>query len=188
MPHLINDHSMSQKCITLHLVPLQDFPWYWHAILLCHVSQCGTQLEHALWYPGYHTITSNMITLIFNSTNKEQTVGRPSTPTTFLIHVIFSRLLTMWACAGLGMCVVYFLPIQNRQNQSNTIVSDIHVAPQTAGWYPALRSWIIPSDPALTVSPIGTPCFNCAIMSPVPATCLSWLYSSPQVSASASTK
>jgi len=77
MPHFINDHSMPQKFITLHLVPLQAFLWYWHAILLWYVSQCGTQWEHAFWYPGYHTITLNIVTPIFNSTNREQMIGRP---------------------------------------------------------------------------------------------------------------
>jgi hypothetical protein len=77
MPHLIDDYSMSQKCITLHLVPLQDFPWYWHALLLWYVSQCGTQWECALWYPWYHIITVSMIKLMFNSNNREQTVKRP---------------------------------------------------------------------------------------------------------------
>ena len=77
MPHLINDHSMPQKFITLHLVPLQEFLWYSHAILLWYVSQCGTQWELAFWYTGYHTITLNIITHIFNSTNREQMVGRP---------------------------------------------------------------------------------------------------------------
>jgi hypothetical protein len=56
---------------------MQDFPWYWHAILFWYVSQCGTQWECALWYPGYHTVTLSMITLMFNSNNREQTVERP---------------------------------------------------------------------------------------------------------------
>jgi len=77
MPHLIDDYSMSYKCITLHMVPLKEFPWYWHAILLWYISQCRTQWEHTLWYPGYHTVTLSMITLIFNYTNREKTIECP---------------------------------------------------------------------------------------------------------------
>jgi hypothetical protein len=96
--------------------------------LVC-VSKCGTHWEHALSYPGYHTIAWTVITLLFDSTDREQTVRRLSSHTTFLIHAIFSRLVTMCACSGLGMPVVHCLPIQNRENQSNTIVFDKHVAP-----------------------------------------------------------
>jgi hypothetical protein len=60
-----------------------------------------------------HAITLTIITLIFNSTNREQTFRSP-------VHTY--NILD--SCPGLGMTVVHCLPIQNRQNQSNTTVSD----------------------------------------------------------------
>ena len=112
-----------------------------------------------------------------------------STPITLLSRLIFSTLLTMWSCPGLGMSVIQCLPIPNRQNQSNTIVSDTHLATQTAGWLPAtLRSWINALWSWLDRLTMWYTIFqlrcNVACTSNLP----SWLYSSPQGSASVFSK
>ena len=99
------------------------------------------------------------------------------------------RLVIMWSCPGLGMSVVHCLPVKNRQNQYNPTFFDTHVAPQTAGWHPvSLRSWITALwfwlDRFTSCYTIFKLCCNIACTSYLP----SWLYSSPQVSASAFTQ
>jgi hypothetical protein len=120
-----------------------------------------------------HAITLTIITLTFNSTNREQTFGSP-------VHTY--NILD--SCPGLDMSALHCLPVQNRQNQSNTIVSDTHVALQTAGRYPAtLRSWSW-LDRFTSWYSIFKLRSNVVCTSCLPR----WLYSSPQVSASVFTK
>jgi len=133
--------SVSTKCLTIFLWVVgyaTSHRWPQYVTEIYHppsgttawvpvILTCRTPLvRQSMWHPVWtrlmisriHTITLNIITLIFNSTNREQTFGCP-------VHTY--NILD--SCPGLGMSVVHCLPVQNRQNQSSTSVSETHVAP-----------------------------------------------------------
>ena len=113
------------------------------------------------------TITLTVITLIFNSTQREQTVGRPvhtySTIDSCNILQIIDNVSLSWSwhiCCSLPACSKQTEPVQH------------HCLWYTCGTTNnRMTSCSEKLNHCWTDSPVGTPSFICAIMLPVPATC-----------------
>ena len=115
-----------------------------------------------------HTITLTVIILIFNSTNREQMVGRPvhtySTIDSCNILQIIDNVSLSWSW---HFC--YSLPACSKQTEILCLIHMWHHRQQ--GDILLWEAESLPSDPGWTDSPAGTPTVSCVIMSPVPATC-----------------
>lgn len=92
-----------------------------------------------------HSVSANIQT-----TDGQWRVWCLSSCIAFVICAMFSGLVRMWVCPGLGISILHCLPIWNIWKQSTTVVLDITCSTTDSinlriliGWHPsALRNWI----------------------------------------------
>jgi hypothetical protein len=145
-PLLITYHYPLQKCMTRSTVccicttNINIQCSFCMCVCVCVLQEwLGTCL---LWHQRCSKNAGTLLTLIFSTTDGEQTVRCLSSRIAFSTDEVFCRLLKLDACPGLCISTIHCLP--------TTTVCDPHAVHHTANisicispdWHPSSRNWM----------------------------------------------